>query len=92
LRRARRHEPHAPLGAILAADVTGYSRLIGADEEGTPERLKSAAPGVSDKKIAEHHGGIVKTTGDRMLVEFASIVDRESQSPPLLDIPQYRDR
>jgi adenylate cyclase len=63
------------LAAILAADVAGYSRLMGADEEGTLERLKALRRELVDPKIAEHHGRIVKTTGDGMLVEFASVVD-----------------
>jgi TolB-like protein len=63
------------LAAILAADVAGYSRLMGADEEGTLERVKSLRRELVDPKIAEHHGRIVKTTGDGMLVEFASVVD-----------------
>jgi len=74
-------EPKGParverrLAAILAADVAGYSRLIGADEEGTLSRLKALRAEVIDPKIAEHHGRIVKTTGDGLLVEFASVVD-----------------
>jgi len=63
------------LAAILAADVAGYSRLIGADEEGTLNRLKSIRADVIDPKIAEHRGRIVKTTGDGLLVEFSSVVD-----------------
>jgi TolB-like protein/class 3 adenylate cyclase len=63
------------LAAILAADVAGYSRLMGADEEGTLERLKALRRELVDPKIAEHKGRIVKTTGDGMLVEFASVVD-----------------
>ena len=63
------------LAAILAADVAGYSRLMGADEEGTLERLKALRHELFDPKIAEHRGRIVKTTGDGMLVEFASVVD-----------------
>src|SRR5712664_1415794 len=63
------------LAAILAADVAGYSRLMGGDEEGTLERLKEHRRLLVDKKIAEHHGRIVKTTGDGLLVEFASVVD-----------------
>jgi TolB-like protein/class 3 adenylate cyclase len=63
------------LAAILAADVAGYSRLMGADEEGTLERLKALRRELVDPKIAEHHGRIVKTTGEGMLVEFASVVD-----------------
>jgi adenylate cyclase len=63
------------LAAILAADVVGYSRLMGADEEGTLERLKALRRELLDPKISEHHGRIVKTTGDGLLVEFASVVD-----------------
>jgi TolB-like protein/class 3 adenylate cyclase/Flp pilus assembly protein TadD len=63
------------LAAILAADVAGYSRLMGGDEEGTFERLKEHRRELVDPKIAEHHGRIVKTTGDGLLVEFASVVD-----------------
>jgi class 3 adenylate cyclase len=63
------------LTAILAADVAGYSRLMGADEEGTLARLKAHRRELVDPKIAEHRGRIVKTTGDGMLVEFPSVVD-----------------
>ena len=63
------------LAAILAADVAGYSRLMGVDEEGTLERLKALRRELLDPKIAVHNGRIVKTTGDGMLVEFASVVD-----------------
>jgi TolB-like protein/class 3 adenylate cyclase/Flp pilus assembly protein TadD len=63
------------LAAILAADVAGYSRLMGADEEGTLERLKAHRRQLIDPKIAEHRGRIVKTTGDGLLVEFQSVVD-----------------
>jgi TolB-like protein/class 3 adenylate cyclase len=63
------------LAAILAADVAGYSRLIEADEEGTLGRLKALRAELIDPKIAHHHGRIVKTTGDGVLVEFASVVD-----------------
>src|SRR5271167_4498803 len=63
------------LAAILAADVAGYSRLIEADEEGTLERVKALRRELLDPKIAEHRGRIVKTTGDGLLVEFASVVD-----------------
>src|ERR1700746_3799280 len=62
------------LAAILAADVAGYSRLMGVDEEGTLERLKALRRELLDPKIAEHKGRIVKTTGDGLLVEFASVV------------------
>jgi adenylate cyclase len=67
--------PVRRLTAILAADVAGYSRLMGADEEGTHERLKAHRRELVDPKISEHSGRIVKTTGDGMLVEFASVVD-----------------
>jgi adenylate cyclase len=63
------------LAAILAADVAGYSRLMGADEEGTLARLKAHRRELIDPKIIEHRGRIVKTTGDGILVEFASVVD-----------------
>ena len=63
------------LTAILAADVAGYSRLMGSDEEGTLARLKMLRREVVDPKIKEHRGRIVKTTGDGLLSEFASVVD-----------------
>jgi adenylate cyclase len=63
------------LAAILAADVAGYSRLMGTDEEGTLAALKACRRELIDPKIAEHRGRIVKTTGDGALVEFASAVD-----------------
>jgi adenylate cyclase len=63
------------LAAIFAADVAGYSRLMGGDEEGTLERLKAHRRQLLDPKIKEHRGRIVKTTGDGMLVEFPSVVD-----------------
>lgn len=63
------------LAAVLAADVVGYSRLMGADEVGTLEALKAYRREIFDPAIAEHRGRIVKTTGDGMLVEFASAVD-----------------
>src|SRR5215472_9644984 len=63
------------LAAILAADVAGYSRLMGADEEGTLERLKAHRRQLMDPKVAEHRGRIVKSTGDGLLVEFPSVVD-----------------
>jgi adenylate cyclase len=63
------------LAAILAADVAGYSRLTGADEEGTLERLRALRREVVDPALVEHHGRLVKTTGDGLLVEFASVVD-----------------
>jgi adenylate cyclase len=63
------------LAAILAADVAGYSRLIGADEGGTLERLRTLRRELLDPKITEHRGRLVKTTGDGLLVEFGSVVD-----------------
>jgi class 3 adenylate cyclase len=63
------------LAAIMAADVVGYSRLMGADEEGTLVQLKGHRHGLVDPKIREHRGRIVKTTGDGMLVEFVSPVE-----------------
>ena len=63
------------LAAVLAADVAGYSRLMGIDEEGTLARLKATRKSLVDPTIAAHRGRIVKTTGDGMLVEFASAVD-----------------
>ena len=63
------------LAAILAADVAGYSRLIGADEEGTLNQLRSIRTDVIDPKISEHRGRVVKTTGDGFLAEFTSVVD-----------------
>ena len=62
------------LMAILAADVAGYSRLVGADEEGTLARWKAHFRELIEPKIAEHHGRIVRITGDGLLVEFASVV------------------
>jgi adenylate cyclase len=63
------------LSAILAADVAGYSRLMGLDEEGTLAQLKAIRRALVDPKIAEHRGRLVKTAGDGMLIEFASVVD-----------------
>jgi adenylate cyclase len=63
------------LAAILAADVAGYSRLVGLDEEGTLARLRTLRAGAIDPEITSHRGRIVKTTGDGLLVEFASVVD-----------------
>ena len=63
------------LAAILAADVAGYSRLIGADEGGTLAALKAIRAELIDPTIAEHRGRLVKTTGDGLLVEFSSVVD-----------------
>ena len=63
------------LAAILAVDVAGYSWLMGADEEGTHERLKAHFGQLVEPKIKEQRGRIVKNTGDGMLVEFSSVVD-----------------
>jgi adenylate cyclase len=67
--------PERRLAAILAADVAGYSRLIGLDEEGTLGRFKAIRKNLVDAKIAEHRGRIVKTTGDGLLAEFSSVLD-----------------
>lgn len=69
-------KPHVErrLAAILAADVAGYSRLMGADEEGTHATLKVYRHEIIDPKIAEHHGRIVRIVGDGLLVEFASVI------------------
>jgi adenylate cyclase len=67
--------PIRRLTAILAADVAGYSRLMGADEEGTHERLKAHLRDLVEPKIKEHRGRTVKNTGDGLLAEFASVVD-----------------
>jgi TolB-like protein/Flp pilus assembly protein TadD len=63
------------LAAILAVDVAGYSRLMGADEEGTHERLKAHFAELVHPKVAEHRGRVVKNTGDGLLSEFPSVVD-----------------
>jgi adenylate cyclase len=63
------------LAAILATDVANYSRLMGSDEEGTHERFKAHCQEVFEPRIRQHHGRIVKSTGDGMLVEFASVVE-----------------
>jgi adenylate cyclase len=63
------------LAAILAADVAGYSRLMGEDEEGTHAALTALRRELTDPKIKEHRGRLVKTTGHGLLVEFASVVD-----------------
>jgi adenylate cyclase len=63
------------LAAILAADVAGYSRLIGNDEEGTHTALKRVFKSLVDSRIAQHRGRLVKNTGDGALVEFASAID-----------------
>lgn len=65
------------LAAVLAADVAGYSRLMGLDEEGTLARLKAARKAIVDPAIASHRGRLVKTTGDGLLIEFAADVGIE---------------
>src|SRR5215831_18449216 len=67
--------PVRRLAALLAADVAGYSRLMGADEEGTHERLKAHLAELVSPQIEEHRGRLVKNTGDGFLAEFASVVD-----------------
>ena len=83
------------LAAILAVDVAGYSRLMGSDELGTLAALKAARRDIVDPAIAAHSGRIIKTTGDGMLVVFASVVDAvtcamvvQSQMAQLKDVPQ----
>jgi adenylate cyclase len=63
------------LAAILAVDVTGYSRLMGADEVGTLDALKSVRREIADPVISARNGRVVKTTGDGTLMEFASAID-----------------
>ena len=63
------------LAALLAADVAGYSRLMGADEEGTLAALKAIRREIGDPKVKEHRGRILKTTGDGLVIEFSSVVD-----------------
>src|ERR1700694_5332393 len=67
--------PVRRLTAMLAADVAGYSRLMGADEEGTHERLKAHLGELVEPKISQHRGRTVKNTGDGLLAEFVSVVD-----------------
>ncbi|MCK1307834.1 class 3 adenylate cyclase [Bradyrhizobium sp. GM22.5] len=67
--------PNRRLTTILAADAAGYSRLVGIDEEGTLDRLRTIRKDLIDPMIAAHRGRIVKTTGDGLLAEFASVVD-----------------
>src|SRR6202040_1104427 len=84
------------LAAILAADVAGSSRLIGIDEEGTLARLKALRRTIFDPKIAEHHGRVVKNTGDGAIAEFASVVDavrcadeiQRGMAEQNIDVPQ----
>src|SRR6516162_3230555 len=72
---AQEISPVRRLAAILAADVAGYSRLMGTDEEGTYERLKVHLAELVHPKITEHRGRVVKNMGDGLLAEFASVVD-----------------
>ena len=86
------------LAAVMAADVAGYSRLMGRDEEGTLARLKSIRKNLIDDRMAEHRGRIVKTTGDGFLAEFASAVDAArcaldiqlGMTAPNADVPSDR--
>src|SRR5271155_1586381 len=63
------------LAAILAADIVGYSRLAGADEDRTLARLRALRSDLIDPTVAVHHGRVVKRTGDGLIVEFRSVVD-----------------
>jgi adenylate cyclase len=67
------------LAAILAADVAGYSKLTGADEERTLARLRALRSDLIDPTIALHHGRVVKRTGDGFLIEFKSVVDASAR-------------
>jgi adenylate cyclase len=86
------------LAAILAADVAGYSRLMGVDEEGTLAALKAIRRELGDPKVKEHRGRVVKTTGDGLLIEFASVVDavrcavavQEGMAARNAEVPQAR--
>ena len=86
------------LAAILAADVAGYSRLMGEDEEGTLAALKAMRRELGDPKVKEHRGRIVKTTGDGLLIEFSSVVDavrcavevQEGMAARNADVPEAR--
>jgi adenylate cyclase len=86
------------LAAILAADIAGYSRLMGSDEEGTLAAVKTYRRELIDPKLSEHRGRIVKTTGDGALVEFASAVDavrcaieiQRSMAERNKDVPEER--
>ncbi len=86
------------LAAILAADVAGSCRLIGIDEEGTLARLKALRRTIFDPKIAEHHGRVVKNTGDGAIAEFASVVDavrcadeiQRGMAEQNIDVPQIK--
>jgi adenylate cyclase len=75
MRTEKRERVERHLAAILAADIAGYARLMGEDEEGTLTALRMWRREIADPRIREHRGRIVKTTGDGFLVEFASVVD-----------------
>ena len=79
------------LAAILAADVVGYSRLMGEDEEGTRTRFNAHLAELIEPAIANHRGRIVKTTGDALLVEFASLVDVTESAIKVPRIPGRRN-
>ena len=72
---ASRRADHVGGALILAGDVVGYSRLMGVDEVGTLRALKTIRRELADPAITAHHGRIVKTTGDGILIEFPSVVD-----------------
>src|SRR3954453_14639921 len=74
-RSASKHQVERQLLAILAADIAGYSRLMGADEEGTLVQLRDCRQQLIDPCIAAHHGALLKTSGDGMLVTFGSPVE-----------------
>ena len=78
------------LTAILAADVAGYSRLMGADEEGTHERLNAHLGELVNPKIGEHRGRVVKNTGDGFLAEFHSVVCEFGIEPGPCTISVYQ--
>jgi adenylate cyclase len=92
------HRPERRLAAILAADMVGYSRLTGLDEEGTLARLSAVRRDLIDPALAEHRGRLVKTIGDGLLVEFASVVDavrcalRVQQGMAILNTDTRSDR
>jgi adenylate cyclase len=71
----KRERAERRISAILAADIVGYSRLMGADDEGTLAQLKAHHNSLVEPKIKEHRGHIVRTTGDGLLVLFASVVE-----------------
>ena len=76
------------LAAILAADVVGYSRLMGQDEAGTLARLRTHRRELIDPQVVEHKGRVVKTTGDGILIEFPSVVEAVSCAVAPLRFPR----